>query len=320
MGDAHEAGHAVRHAGGGVRRQQVRHRRVLRRGLADVTRLYRITVQGDDLDPWLGREELSRVRHPLGRAGGGPRERTGQHLRERGEVTDERVEVVTGRAALHALPVARHIPAEGGIELGLVARLERLDRRLSEPLLERAGLGRSEATAVGLEVDPHDQPRVQTAGQGVHDRHPLRGQRHPDPAGLAHAGGWDPRPVAAVAADPEIRGLPRVQVADQLEEQGIDGVPVSAERRAGSRCSRRRIPRKPGAIAWPVARFWETLITAALWGSAAAGLEAAAREVWVALEPAQPASAKARAMRSRRPRVSARIDLDFAKSGGGWGR
>ena len=62
---------------------------------------------------------------------------------------------------------------------------------------------------------------LRSRGDRVDHGEPARGERDPDAVRLGQARDRVPRPVGAVPADPELRRLTRVEVADELQEHRV---------------------------------------------------------------------------------------------------
>ncbi len=155
-----------------------------------------------------------------------------RELREHGApprvLGHERVQVVAAAAGVDDVAKPVSVPSERPVEVGLVADLERRDVAAADPLDQCLRLGRRQRRAVAGEVDAQDQLRPEVGGQGPCGPHPPLRQRVADPAARDHAAHRPPRPIRAVASDPQHRRLPRVEVADQLHHHRVDRERVAA--------------------------------------------------------------------------------------------
>ena len=223
----------------------------------------------------LGGEELPEVARPHHSAQAGAGER---HVRqgpgEPGEVARERSLVVALGAAEDPV-TARAVPRERGVQVRLVAELERPHRLRADPVDQRARLGGRQLRAVLLEVDSEDQMGAERLRERAGHREPLMGDVERDAGRPIHAGHRPPGPVRAVAADPQDRRLPRREVAHELLEHRVErgriGAGVGLERgvldrqtqeapghqrvaRAGVDRDRRRVPGRAVGVAAARAR------------------------------------------------------------------
>ena len=217
----HTAGQRAR----GLRREHVRDRRVARVRRLDVAALERVAVDRRDRDLRVVGQERPDLREPAGAPIGRPGQRqVRQRAADAGEVLGECFEVVSLRTA----GGARQSPVERAVQLGLVAELERRDPAPTDPVELGVRLGAGDLRAVRLEVDSQRQLRAELGGERVGDVEPVASQRGRDAGRGRHAGDRPPGPVGRVSADPELRRLARREVADQLDEHGIDGGGVGA--------------------------------------------------------------------------------------------
>ena len=225
-----------------ARGQEIRDRGIDRLRRVGEAEPERVAVQRGDGDPGLVGQKAAQVPEQIRASDGGPGER---NVRQRPgdprEVPLERGEVVPAGSP----GGSRESPREGAIELRFIPELERLDPCAPDPRHERPRLSSRHRGAVGLEVDPQDQPGVQGCGQRVGDRDPPAGQV------VGHAGrhgqprDGPPRGVGGDAADPQLRPRAVRQVPDQLEEYGIQVCWVVAGV-VGDRPVLERQPDEPG--------------------------------------------------------------------------
>ena len=173
--------------------------------------------------------EASQLRQPVGRSDRGAGERhPGQRAFDLRVIGQVAVKAPVGRAARYLVALGVLVPAIAVIQLRLVAELERLHPAWADPRLKRTGLCSGELGVVSLEVDPQDELRVQVRGERMGDLQPKRGEADPDPARTVDGRDWPPRPVGAVAADPDRRLLSGADVADQLQEHRVQRGGVDA--------------------------------------------------------------------------------------------
>ena len=137
-------------------------------------------------------------------------------------------EVVAVSAGPVDVAAAVLVPGEHRVEVGLVADLEGVDVPAPDPLHEGPALGGGDRRAPGGEVDAEDQLGVQIGGERLGRAQPALGQRIVDAALGDLAADRPPRPVGAVAPDPDDRRLARGQAAEQPEQRRVDGTGVTA--------------------------------------------------------------------------------------------
>ena len=216
-------------------------------------------MQREEREPRIGGDESADVPDPAEFPDRRPRDRDpwqrGRHV---GEVARVGAEVIGGWAAGDRAAARRREPAPSGIQLGLVAELERLDPAPPDAGQERARLGSGQDSAVRLQVDAQDQawpqggcdppdrlqplrPKAPASRRRARNQRPKRSpatNRRPNRSRMRRRRRKSPRQTQSRRSRLEKNRIPRPKV-QRTSRRSRSGTPAATSGTPGTRCPSR---------------------------------------------------------------------------------